>query len=224
MINRITTKMLTHAISPAPVDDSDWSNVFEKNITKRNPDGTPSEGSIVIHFGITQDMRTLAEGNFHTNIFNACNKPNKSMRMVKQPMEIYELLQPGMIIALKKGKSLYAWAEITQGYYYRSDNSHMTPHYYDWYHYWDYKILRMAKEEEAGVHGGWIATFHKNTIQIPADVLKIHALNKLRQSIMDHREKKTLLYNKMQEATASFQAAEEELNSLERTLELSEVM
>jgi len=134
------------------------------------------------------------------------------------------LIQPGMIIALKKGKSLYAWVEITQGYYFRSDNSHMTAQYHDWYHYWNYKVLRMAKAEEAGVHGGWIATFHKNTIEIPADVVKIQALNKLRQSIMDHRDKKTLLYTKMQEATATFQAAEEELNSLERALELSEVM
>jgi hypothetical protein len=206
--------MLTHAVAPSP--SSEWQNVFEKNVSKRNPDGTPIEGSIVIHFSITQDIRTLTTGDLLTNIYNACNEADKSMYKLKQPKDMYEHLRPGLIIALKKGKSLYAWAEITSPYYYISDTK--------WAHRWDYKILRMANETESERHEGWMKTFHMNTIEIPADVLKIQALNKLRQSILEHCEAKSILYTKMLEATVAFQAADAELNSLERTLELSEVM
>ena len=206
--------MLTHAVAPSP--SSEWQNVFEKNVSKRNPDGTPIEGSIVIHFSITQDIRTLTTGDLLTNIYNACNEADKSMYKLKQPKDMYEHLRPGLIIALKKGKSLYAWAEITSPYYYISDTK--------WAHRWDYKILRMANETESERHEGWMKTFHMNTIEIPADVLKIQALNKLRQSILEHCEAKSILYTKMLEATIAFQAADAELNSLERTLELSEVM
>ena len=206
--------MLTHAVAPSP--SSEWQNVFEKNVSKRNPDGTPIEGSIVVHFGITKDIRTLTEGNLHLNIFNATDEEGMTMYKVKQPKDMYEHLRPGLIIALKKGKSLYAWAEITSPYYYISDTK--------WAHRWDYKILRMANETESERHEGWMKTFHMNTIEIPADVLKIQALNKLRQSILEHCEAKSILYTKMLEATIAFQAADAELNSLERTLELSEVM
>jgi len=214
--------MLTHAVAPAP--SSDWMNVFEKNVSKRNPDGTPIEGSIVVHFSITQDIRTLTIGDLLTNIYNACNEADKSMYKIKQPKNMYEHLHPGLIVALKKGKSLYAWAEITSSYYYTPNSGFMTPVYKDWAHRWDYKILRMANETESERHEGWMKTFHMNTIEIPVDVLKIQALNKLRQSILDHCEKKTILYTKMLEATVAFQTADAELKSLERALELSEVM
>ena len=206
--------MLTHAVAPSP--SSDWQNVFEKNVSKHNPDGTPIEGSIVVHFGITKDIRTLTEGNLLTNIYNACNEEGKTMYKLKQPKDMYELLRPGLIIALKKGKSLFAWAEITKSYYYFPCPK--------WAHRWDYKILRLANDAESERHEGWMKTFHMNTITVPEDVIKIQAHNKLRQSILDNREKKSILYTKMLEATVAFQASEEELNSLERTLELSEVM
>jgi hypothetical protein len=206
--------MLTHAVAPSP--SSDWQNVFEKNVSKRNPDGTPIEGSIVVHFGITKDIRTLTEGNLHVNIFNATDEEGMTMYKVKQPKDMYELLCSGLIIALKKGKSLYAWAEITKSYYYVQCPK--------WAHRWDYKILRLANDAESERHEGWMKTFHMNAIEVPADVHKIQALNNLRQSILDHREKKSILYTKMLEATVAFQAAEGELNSLERTLELSELM
>jgi hypothetical protein len=82
----------------------------------------------------------------------------------------------------------------------------------------------MANDTESEIHGGWMKTFHKNAIEVPADVIKIQALNNLRQSILEHCEKKTILYTKMLEATVAFQTADAELKSLERALELSEVM
>ena len=206
--------MLTHAIAPAP--SSDWQNVFEKNVSKRNTDGTPSKGSIVVHFGINADIRTLTEGNLHVNLFNATNEEGMTMYKVKQPKDMYEILQPGLIIALKKGKSLFAWAEITSSYYYLPEPK--------WAHRWDYKILRMANKDESTRHEGWMKTFHMNTIEIPQDVLKIQAQNMLFQKIIEKREEKTLLYNKMQVATDAFQEAEAELSSLERTFELSGVI
>ena len=214
--------MLAHAIAPAP--SSDWQNVFEKNVSTRNPDGTPIEGSIVVHFGITKDIRTLTEGNLLTNIYNACNEADKTMYKVKQPKDMYELLRPGLIIALKKGKRLFAWAEIICPYYYTPNSGFMTPVYKDWAHRWDYKILRMANDTESEIHAGWMKTFHKNALTVPADVIKIQALNKLRISILEQRAVKSAAYTQMVEANEVFQMAEERLNSLERALELSEVM
>jgi len=212
--------MLTHVIAPAP--SAEWF-IFEKNVSKKNADETPSEGSIAIHFGINTDMRTLTSGDFLANLTKACNEETTPAKL-KQPKNMYELLHPGLIIALKKGKSLFAWAEITSPYYYCSKSGFMTPTYKEWGHRWNYKILRMANDLESEKHGGWMCTFHKNAIEIPADVLKIQSLNKLHQSILEHNQKKALLYMAMQDAIASFQTAENELNSLERSLELSEVM
>jgi anaerobic glycerol-3-phosphate dehydrogenase len=67
-------------------------------------------------------------------------------------------------------------------------------------------------------------TFHKNAIEVPADVIKIQALNKLRAQILAQREVKSVLYAKVVEANEAFQNVEKELQSLERALELSEVM
>jgi hypothetical protein len=205
--------MLAHAIAPAP--SSDWS-IFESYVTKKNPDGTPSEGSIVVHFSITKDISTLTTGDLLTNIYNACNEADKTMYKLRQPKELYELLYPGLIVALKHGKRLFAWAEITSPYYYVDCSK--------WAHRWDYKILRMAKDTESEIHAGWMKTFHKNALTVPADVIKIQALNKLRISILEQRAVKSAAYTQMVEANEVFQMAEERLNSLERALELSEVM
>jgi hypothetical protein len=77
--------MLAHAIAPAP--SSDWT-IFESHVTKKNPDDTPSEGSIVVHFSITKDIRTLTEGDLLTNIYNACNEADKTMYKLRQPKEL----------------------------------------------------------------------------------------------------------------------------------------
>ena len=206
-------KMLTHVIAPAP--SSEW-NVFEKNVFNKNSDGTPLEGSIVVNFSVTSDIRTLPEEDLHRSIFNACNEEGKTMYKIKQLKDIYELLQPGNIVALKKGKSLYAWAEITKSYYYIPCPK--------WGHHWDYKILRMANINESERHDGWMKTFHMNAIEIPADVLKIQTLNRSRQTIRELNYKMTILHANMQEAIEAYQIAENEFNSLERALELSEVM
>ena len=205
--------MLTHAVAPAP--SSDWT-IFDSYVTKKNPDGTPSQGSIVVHFSITKDIRTLTEGDLLTNIYNACNEADKTIYKLRQPKELYELLHPGLIVALKHGKRLYAWAEIASPYYYVSDTK--------WAHRWAYNILRMANDSESEIHAGWMKTFHKNAIEVPADVIKIQALNKLRAQILAQREVKSVLYAKVVEANEAFQNVEKELQSLERALELSEVM
>ena len=190
--------------------------MFEKNVTKKDASGLPSEGLIAIHFGITADIRTLTDGNLHLNIYNACNQDDKTMYKLKQVKDMYELLKPGLIIVLKKGKSLYAWAEITSPYYHCITK--------EWPSCWNYKILRFANSDESEKHEGWMKTFHANTIEIPQDVIKIQAKNKLIEKILEHREKMTLLYAKMQEASDAFQEEEETLKSLERTLELSGVI
>jgi hypothetical protein len=233
--------MLTHAIAPAP--STEWAEVFDKNVTKRNSDGSPSEGSIVVHFGITTDMRTLTKGNLHINIFNATNEEGMTMYKVKQPKDMYEILHAGMIVALKKGKSLYAWAEITSSYYYEPNSAAMASKYKNWAHRWDYKILRMANKDESQKHEGWMKTFHMNTIEIPKDVIeiqeeyknlqkikvqkfrqKIQTLKQLRQTIVEKTEENIILYNKMQESMEAFRASQDELNALQRELELSAVI
>lgn len=208
-------------IAPAPAHD--WK-LYEKNITIRNTDGTPSEGTIAVNYGVYHDLRTLTLGNFHENIFNASNEEGMTMSKVKPLKDIYELLKPGLIVALKRGMRVFAWAEITSPYYYSPDTVYIQKTGKEWAHRWDYKILRMANNDESVIRQGYRYAFYHNCIQVPEDVKKIQEQNKLRQKIMEKREEKTLLYNKMQEAIEAFRASEDEINSLEITLELSGVI
>ena len=156
------------AISPAPVrhdplalyPSNGWSDFLE-SATKLDKAGFPVEGSFGLCFSAHIDLSSLAEASMKRSVLNAIiqahrvkgrsKKKRSANNDVRQLVSAYQGIKKGTMVALKKGKTVVAIAEITSDYSFCAEKA------WAW-HSWSYRIVE--KLETAVFDDGLMQTVY----------------------------------------------------------------
>jgi hypothetical protein len=158
-------------VSPASKDS--WKD-FLAAATELDDTGFPLRGSFGIHFDCLADLRTAITEEDRSalattairSVRGAAATKNQVSNSVRQVLLAYKELQPGQIVAFKKGTQFVAYARIVSPYRYEETSPFHYPHR------WDYVILHKARPDEAKLIAGHIQTYYsKGYTYLPPPVV-----------------------------------------------------
>jgi hypothetical protein len=152
-------------LSPCSADL--WSS-FLADATELDATGFPVRGSFGIGFRCHTDLsvaaseearKTLAADTMRAvaALWGQTVADGTVTNSVRQLLLAYTELQPGQIVAFKKGLRVVAIAQIVSPYRYEAARTETGGHYP---HRWDYVILRKATAAESAPMAGYIQTYY----------------------------------------------------------------
>jgi hypothetical protein len=158
-------------LSPCSASTDLWSS-FLTDATELDATGFPVRGSFGFCFSCFTDLSVAtseeARKTLATDTMRAVTASwgqtvtNRTVtNSVRQLLLAYTELQPGQIVAFKKGLRVIAIAQIVSPYRYEASRAHArveTGGHYP--HRWDYVILRKATAAESAPMSGYIQTYY----------------------------------------------------------------
>ena len=167
-----------HVLSPAPstksrpgaVQQASWDD-FTRRATRLDETGFPLEGAFGVCWDAGIDLRGATEDEIKASIkrtFVASGREDKNNdstvnRHAKSLLEVYNNLKKGDTIALKKGKTIVAFVELTSDYYFCPEDTSCLEHS------WNYRLVRKATAADQPANGAALAfhTFFPNFLPRP---------------------------------------------------------
>ena len=154
----------------SPAEKRLWSH-FLADATQLDATGFPVRGSFGFCFSCFTDLSVAPSDEARKAlateaIYSAYTargespKPGTVTVGVTQLLHAYNDLQPGQIVAFKKGASVVAIAQIVSPYRYEAARVEAGGYYP---HRWDYVILRKARPEESAPRPGCLQTYYPST-------------------------------------------------------------